>query len=95
MSKDLTDLQLLHELKPVVEKNLNRHLSMRKDWNPHDYIPWSDDPRTARVDYRLAHACGRGWPPNKSGGRSQPAPATTNTRCWIGQDRQPPPGGLC
>ena len=26
----------------MVEKNLNRHLSMRKDWNPHDYIPWSD-----------------------------------------------------
>ena len=42
MSKDLTDLQLLRELEPVVERNLNRHLSMRKDWNPHDYIPWSD-----------------------------------------------------
>ena len=27
MSNDLTDLQLLHELKPVVEKKLNRHLS--------------------------------------------------------------------
>src|SRR5258705_866095 len=42
MSQDLTDLQLLHELEPVVEKNLNRRLSMRKDWNPHDYNPWSD-----------------------------------------------------
>jgi hypothetical protein len=29
VSKDLTDLQLLHELEPVVEANLNRHLSMR------------------------------------------------------------------
>ena len=36
MSKDLTDLQLLHELEPVVEANLNRHLTMRKDWNPHE-----------------------------------------------------------
>jgi hypothetical protein len=47
MLKDPTDLQLLHEL---VEKNLNRHRSMRKHGNPHDYIPWSHDPRTARAD---------------------------------------------
>jgi len=42
MSKDLTDLQLMHELEPVVEENINRHVSMFKEWNPHDYIPWSD-----------------------------------------------------
>ncbi|MEN3321872.1 MAG: acyl-[acyl-carrier-protein] desaturase, partial [Mycobacterium sp.] len=42
MHENLTDLHLLHELEPVVEKYMNRHLSMRKDWNPHDYIPWSD-----------------------------------------------------
>ena len=42
MSKDLTNLQLLHELEPVVERLLHRHLSMFKEWNPHDYIPWSD-----------------------------------------------------
>jgi acyl-[acyl-carrier-protein] desaturase len=42
MSKDLSDLQLLHELEPVAERLLNRHLSMFKEWNPHDYIPWSD-----------------------------------------------------
>jgi acyl-[acyl-carrier-protein] desaturase len=42
MSRDLTDLELLRELEPVVEENLNRHLEMRKDWNPHDYVPWSD-----------------------------------------------------
>jgi hypothetical protein len=33
--------------------------------------------------------------PARVGGLSQPAPATSITRCWIGQDRQPPPGGLC
>lgn len=33
MSAKLTDLQLLHELEPVVEKYLNRHLSMHKPWN--------------------------------------------------------------
>ncbi|MGH3675962.1 MAG: acyl-ACP desaturase [Mycobacterium sp.] len=59
MSKDLTDLQLLHELEPVVERNLNRHLSMRKDWNPHDYIPWSD----GKNYYALG---GQDWDPEQS-----------------------------
>jgi acyl-[acyl-carrier-protein] desaturase len=40
--KDLTNMQLLHELEPVAERLLNRHMSMFKEWNPHDYIPWSD-----------------------------------------------------
>ncbi|MEP6599018.1 MAG: acyl-ACP desaturase [Actinomycetota bacterium] len=37
------DLQtrLLHELEPVVESNLDRHLALTKDWQPHEYIPWS------------------------------------------------------
>ena len=33
--------RLLHELQPVVEENLNRHIAIAKDWQPHDYIPWS------------------------------------------------------
>ncbi|HEX7323153.1 MAG TPA: acyl-ACP desaturase [Mycobacterium sp.] len=39
----MTDLQatVLHELEPVVEENLNRHLKMAKPWLPHDYVPWS------------------------------------------------------
>ncbi len=59
MSKDLTDLQLLHELEPVVEQNINRHLKMRKDWNPHDYIPWSD----GKNFYALG---GQEWDPEQS-----------------------------
>jgi acyl-[acyl-carrier-protein] desaturase len=59
MSKDLTDLQLLHELEPVVEKQINRHLSMRKDWNPHDYVPWSD----GKNFYALG---GQDWDPEQS-----------------------------
>jgi acyl-[acyl-carrier-protein] desaturase len=60
MSQDhLTDLHLLHELEPVVEKNLNRHLSMHKDWNPHDYIPWSD----GKNFYALG---GQDWDPEES-----------------------------
>ena len=59
MSEDLTDLHLLRELEPVVESNLNRHLSMRKDWNPHDYIPWSD----GQNYYALG---GQDWDPEQS-----------------------------
>ncbi|WP_074377196.1 acyl-ACP desaturase [Mycobacteroides abscessus] len=40
--KEFTDLELLHELEPVVEENTHRHLGVFKEWNPHDYIPWSD-----------------------------------------------------
>jgi acyl-[acyl-carrier-protein] desaturase len=59
VSEGLTDLQLLHELEPVVEQNLNRHLSMTKDWNPHDYIPWSD----GKNYYALG---GADWDPEES-----------------------------
>ena len=34
-------VDLLTELEPVVEDNLNRHLANAKPWNPHDYVPWS------------------------------------------------------
>ncbi|MBT2886104.1 acyl-ACP desaturase [Streptomyces sp. McG5] len=37
-----TDAQLLHALEEVVEKELNRHLKVAKDWMPHEYVPWSD-----------------------------------------------------
>jgi len=33
--------RLLHELEPVVAENLDRHLSVFKNWMPHDYVPWS------------------------------------------------------
>ena len=59
MTEELSDLQLLHELEPVVEKQINRHLSMRKDWNPHDYIPWSD----GKNFYALG---GQEWDPEQS-----------------------------
>ena len=40
-SEHLTDDALLIELEPVVERELDRHLSMAKDWYPHEYVPWS------------------------------------------------------
>jgi acyl-[acyl-carrier-protein] desaturase len=59
MSKKLTNLQLLQELEPVAERLLNRHLSMFKEWNPHDYIPWSDGKNFYALD-------GQDWEPGQS-----------------------------
>ncbi|SCL24959.1 acyl-[acyl-carrier-protein] desaturase [Micromonospora rhizosphaerae] len=38
----LSQTALLLELEAVVEKNLDRHLSMAKEWFPHEYVPWSE-----------------------------------------------------
>ncbi|MDQ3943665.1 MAG: acyl-ACP desaturase [Actinomycetota bacterium] len=35
------DLSLLHELTPVAEKLLERHLGTAKEWFPHEFVPWS------------------------------------------------------
>ncbi len=37
-----TQTQLLHELEPVVAQELDRHLSVAKEWFPHEYVPWSE-----------------------------------------------------
>ncbi|MEH0936626.1 acyl-ACP desaturase [Micromonospora psammae] len=42
MTASLSQTALLLELEPVVEKNLDRHLSMAKEWFPHEYVPWSE-----------------------------------------------------
>ena len=36
---------LLVQLEPAAERFLNRHLSMAKEWFPHDYVPYSAGPR--------------------------------------------------
>jgi acyl-[acyl-carrier-protein] desaturase len=40
-SVTLDSAQLLAELEPTVEANLNRHLGTANDWMPHEYVPWS------------------------------------------------------
>jgi acyl-[acyl-carrier-protein] desaturase len=37
----VTEHQLLVELEPVVETELNRHMQQAREWFPHEYIPWS------------------------------------------------------
>ena len=59
MQKAFTDLELLHELEPVVEENVHRHLGVTKDWNPHDYVPWSEGKNYTALG-------GQDWDPEQS-----------------------------
>ena len=59
MSEDLPNIELLRALEPVAEKLINRHMSMTKDWNPHDYIPWSE----GKNYYALG---GQDWDPDQA-----------------------------
>jgi acyl-[acyl-carrier-protein] desaturase len=52
---------VLHALEPVVEANLNRHLSTAKEWFPHEYVPWSQG---TDFDGVLG---GQAWEPGQSG----------------------------
>ena len=36
----IKDFDLLAQLEPVVAENLNRHLSVAKEWMPYEYVPW-------------------------------------------------------
>ena len=40
--RHLDHTELLTELDETLESNLNRHLTMAKEWHPHDYIPWDE-----------------------------------------------------
>lgn len=41
LADDVLDQRLLIDLEPVVERELNRHLSTAREWFPHEYVPWS------------------------------------------------------
>jgi acyl-[acyl-carrier-protein] desaturase len=59
MVRNLTQLELLLELEPVAEQNLDRHLSTAKDWHPHDYVPWAQGRNFAEmggVDWDLSQS---------------------------------------
>jgi acyl-[acyl-carrier-protein] desaturase len=50
---------LLSELEPVVAENLDRHLSVAKTWQPHDYVPWNEG-------RNFAFLGGSDWTPEQS-----------------------------
>jgi acyl-[acyl-carrier-protein] desaturase len=41
-TNELSQTELLLELEPVVEQNLERHIGVAKEWFPHEYVPWSE-----------------------------------------------------
>ncbi|MGW1514576.1 acyl-ACP desaturase [Streptomyces sp. NPDC002394] len=55
-----TDIRILHALEEVVERELDRHLGVFKDWMPHEYVPWS---RGRNFDGVLE---GEPWSPEQS-----------------------------
>ncbi|TQM31033.1 acyl-ACP desaturase [Nocardia bhagyanarayanae] len=59
MSRNLTQLELLIELEPIVERELNRHLATAKNWHPHDYVPWGEGRNYAAMG-------GADWEPEQS-----------------------------
>ena len=44
MSEESAAIQsrLIRDLEPIVAVELARHLSVQKDWYPHEYVPWSE-----------------------------------------------------
>ncbi|GAB2552138.1 acyl-ACP desaturase [Nocardia heshunensis] len=59
MAVTMTPEALLAELEPVAEANLNRHLSLAKEWHPHDYVPWDEGRNFAAMG-------GNDWEPGQS-----------------------------
>ncbi|APE38215.1 acyl-ACP desaturase [Nocardia mangyaensis] len=57
--KHLSDRDILTELAPVAEANLNDHLAKAKAWNPHDYVPWDEGRNFAAMG-------GIDWEPEQS-----------------------------
>lgn len=42
LADSVSDQRLLIDLEPVVERELNRHLEIAREWFPHEYVPWSE-----------------------------------------------------
>jgi acyl-[acyl-carrier-protein] desaturase len=59
VARHLTQTELLTELEPVAAKEVDRHLSMATDWQPHDYIPWDEGRNYAMLG-------GTDWEPSQS-----------------------------
>lgn len=59
MTRVLSDKDILKELEPAAEANLNRHLEMAVEWHPHDYVPWDQGRNFAAMG-------GEDWDPEQS-----------------------------
>ncbi|MCF8602989.1 acyl-ACP desaturase, partial [Gordonia sp. HY442] len=77
---DLTQVQLLTELEPAAEAELNRHLSLTRDWHPHDYVPWDEGRNFAAMG-------GEDWDPEQS--RLDPVAKAAMTLNLLTEDNLP------
>jgi acyl-[acyl-carrier-protein] desaturase len=59
LAPDPTAIALLTDLDPVVENEVNRHLTHAREWFPHEYIPWSEGEDFA------GPLAGREWTPQE------------------------------
>jgi acyl-[acyl-carrier-protein] desaturase len=59
LARDLSQREILTELEPAAETALNRHLSMTREWHPHDYVPWESGRNFAMLG-------GADWAPEQS-----------------------------
>ncbi|QIS19617.1 acyl-ACP desaturase [Nocardia terpenica] len=59
MARELTQREILTELEPTAEAALNRHLTVARDWHPHDYVPWD-------AGRNFAMLGGTDWEPDQS-----------------------------
>lgn len=71
---------LLYDLEPVVAQNLERHLSLAKEWMPHDYVPWSEG-------RNFAFLGGEDWHPEDS--RLDPVAKTSMILNLLTEDNLP------
>lgn len=59
MTERHQERDILRELEPVVESELNRHLRIAEEWHPHDFVPWSEG-------HNFSYLGGEDWEPTQS-----------------------------
>ena len=55
-----SSLDLVRELDPLVAAEVERHLTMAKEWFPHEYVPWAEG-----TNYEGVYG-GEAWDPSQS-----------------------------
>ena len=58
--KTYSQTELLYELEPIAEREVNRHLVQAREWMPHEYVPWGQG---RDFDGPLG---GQAWDPSQS-----------------------------
>ena len=51
-SRPVSDEVVLHELMPLVEKSLDRHVGAANEWFPHDYVSYEEGRNFVKEPWR-------------------------------------------